>query len=155
MNDVIKSVADKRERIHDNHASSRPLSKDYELLGIAGELALSEFTGFSPDLKLRPSGDDGVDNLIYIGYTVDVKVARKPFNLIHEKGKKFADIFILAQYNEEDKSATLLGWEYGVILEKAPTRDFGYGVINHYIPREKLRSLKDLSTRMIKISMGR
>ena len=35
-NDLRKIAAD-RERLHKNHASSRPLSKDYEYIGLKGE----------------------------------------------------------------------------------------------------------------------
>ena len=147
-----KAYADERDRIHKNHASSRPLSEDYELVGIMGELALSQLTGLAPDLATKPAGDGGVDSLIYLRYTVDIKTARKPYNLIHEVGKKFADIFILSKYTDPDTPVRLMGWEWGKVLQAAPTREFGHGVMNHYISAKSLRRLGELQQRVIKLS---
>ena len=137
----IKSVARRRHEIHKNHASSRPLSKDYELVGLAGEVAFGKLIGLEPDLAERPEGDEGVDFVLKNGKTVDVKTARKAYNLIHEIGKPFADIYVLAQYDDPTESATLIGWEYGSKLAKAPTKDFGYGITNYYIGRKKLKDM--------------
>ena len=148
----MKAYADQRHETHKDHASSRPLSKDYELVGLMGELALSQLTGLAPDLKVKPKGDGGVDGRIYLGFSVDVKTARKPYNLIHEVGKKFADIFILAQYNGESAPATMLGFEWGVALAVAPTKKFGHEILNHYIPAHLLRPMEELERRVIKFS---
>ena len=45
---------------------------------------------------------------------------------------------------DDVEEAALIGWEYGEALEKAPRKDFGYGIINHYIHKNKLRSMDDL-----------
>jgi hypothetical protein len=122
------------------------------MVGVAGELALSQLTGMAPDLSLRPAGDDGVDSLIFLRYTVNVHAARKPFNLIHEEGQKMADIMILASYDDETQQSELLGWEWGKTLLQAPVKDFGHGVMNHHIPRANLRPLSELSDRVINIT---
>ena len=140
----LRKIAQRRHDIHKNHASSRPLSKDYELVGLSGEVAFAEFSGLEVDWEERPSGDKGIDFTTPNGMTVDVKTARKAFNLIHEENKPFADIYILAQYMDDAEEAALIGWEYGETLEKAPRKDFGYGIINHYIHKNKLRSMDDL-----------
>ena len=99
-------------------------------------------------MSRRLRGDGGIDNvLIFNGvpHVVDVKTARLPFNLIVEVGKvKPKTIYILAGYSDEHKNAVALGWEWGIKLLRAPTKDFGYGVINHYIPRENLRGIDEL-----------
>ncbi len=59
-----------------------------------------------------------------------------------------ADIIVLAQYHDND-SATCIGWEWGMVLKHAPKKDFGYGIINHYIPAEKLRPMDELIQRML------
>ena len=70
-------------------------------------------------------------------FVVDVKAANKPLNLIVEVGKVKAEtIYILARAIGLE-GAQLLGWEWGRSLLQAPRRDFGYGVINHYIARGK------------------
>lgn len=147
----LNGYSKEREEVHANHESSRPLSDGYELVGIAGELELSQLTGLAPDLSIRPGGDGGRDNCLYLRYSVDVKTARKPYNLIHEEGKQFADIFILGRYSDDTGKVELLGWEWGKTLARAPTKDFGYGVINHYISAEELRDIGELRARVIKI----
>jgi hypothetical protein len=37
---------------------------------------------------------------------------------------------------------------WGRVLKQAPTRDFGYGVMNHYIASEKLRPMSELNDMM-------
>jgi len=145
---VIEQIALRRERLHEGHASSRPLSPEYENVGLAGEFAFGHFCGLMPDIGERPDGDGGVDFVVPLLFTVDVKTARKAFNLIHEQGKPFADLFVLAEYFDGTRSASLVGWEYGKRLAAAPVRDFGYGVLNHYIPREELRPMDELAARL-------
>jgi hypothetical protein len=137
-------VVPSRTKQHNGDSSQRILSDKHDLVGMSGELAFGEFSGLWPDTSLKREGDSGVDFRIRLEFTVDVKTARKALNLIHEQGKPFADIYVLAQFNEDNNSSTLLGWELGRILKGAPTRDFGYGVINHYIPAEKLRPMNAL-----------
>jgi len=140
----LNEAANSRADVHADHASSRPLSEGYEGVGIAGEWAFAQFCGLMPDLERKPGGDKGIDFVVPLFFTVDVKTARKAGNLIHEQGKPFADIFILAEYDDDAKAAQLVGWEWGAKLRIAPTKDFGYGVINHYIPRAQLRNMRDL-----------
>ena len=140
----IRAIAKRRHDIHKNHASSRPLSKDYELVGLSGEIAFGEFADLKADLSERPEGDHGVDFTTPNGMTIDVKTARRAYNLIHETGKQFVDIYVLAQYDDSTERATLIGWEYGNTLAKAPSKNFGYGIINHYISKDKLRPMLDI-----------
>ena len=56
-------------------------------------------------------------------------------------------IYILAKYEDLTDSVELLGWAYKNEVLDAPFKDFGYGIINHYIPKENLylmQSLKDI-----------
>ncbi len=155
MNDpqkYLSQAAINRHELHENHSSSRPLSDNYEGGGIDGEVAFSMFSGIACDLSERPGGDKGIDFVVPLLFTVDVKTARKAYHLIHETGKSFADIYVLAEYNGEGKPATLLGWEYGSKLSKAPTKDFGYGIINHYIHKSKLRPMTELKKRVARFT---
>mgnify|MGYP003650116573 FL=1 len=140
----IREIAQRRHDIHKHHASSRPLSKDYELVGLSGEVAFAEFSGLEVDWEERPSGDKGIDFITPNGTTIDIKTARKAYNLIHEENKPFADIYVLAQYMDDTEESTLIGWEYGSILEKSPRKDFGYGIVNHYISKNKLNPMHAL-----------
>ena len=144
----LDEAAKQRHDLHVDHPTSRPLSEGYEEVGMAGEFEFGKFCGQMPDFERRPSGDKGIDFTLPVMYTVDVKTARKAGNLIHERGKRFADIYVLAEYDDTTKAATLVGWTWGITLRAAPTKDFGYGVINHYIARENLRPMSDLKRMM-------
>ena len=139
-----------RTETHDGCASQRILSKDHDKVGLSGEFAFGEFSGLWPDTRSLVAGDCGVDFTIGMRFTVDVKTYRKPGNLIHEQGKPFADIFVLAKYNDETEKAELIGWEWGAKLKASPVRDFGYGVINHYITANLLRDMADLKVRLFR-----
>ena len=154
--DPIKDEAMARHERHTDHPTHRPLSKGYELVGLRGEEALARYFGAQVDLSPRPGGDRGIDipmtmrdrNGNIKTFTIDVKAARKAFHLIVEQGKvKNRTIYVLASYSDKTDTATLLGWEWGRTILAAPLKDFGYGVINHYIPRERLRDLSELSER--------
>lgn len=140
--DIIKESILRHES-HKNHATNRPLSENYEYIGLLGEWKFGQFINCEPDLSRRLSGDKGVDFTVN-NITIDIKTARKAYNLIHEEGKSFCDIYVLAQYDNDKDDITLIGWEYGDILKKAPIRDFGYGVINHYLHSSNLKTMQEL-----------
>ena len=142
--DFLQNEANVRERIHANHASSRPLSKNYDFVGLAGEAEFMRIFRQPMDTDRKPGGDSKIDFTVPLKFTVDVKTARKALNLIVEVGEVEADIYVLASFSDKDQTAELLGWEWGKILKKAPSKDFGYGIINHYIPRENLRPIDEL-----------
>ena len=143
----LQEIADQRSDSHIGHESQRILGEDHDLVGVSGETIFAKYFGLKINDEIKPEGDDGVDFLLGLNFTVDVKTARNPYNLIVEVGKPVADIYVLADYNDGDPY--LLGWEWGKNLSQDPTRDFGYGVINHYIPAEELRSLDELLNRSI------
>jgi hypothetical protein len=140
--DALRSLADRREQLHEHHASSRPLSPDYELVGLAGEAELAKRTGLDIDASDRPAGDGGTDFAVTL--TIDVKTARKPGNLIVERGKVVSSIYVLARYDDQTESAELLGWAWGAEMKARPVRDFGYGVLNHYLPARELKPMDSL-----------
>lgn len=111
---ILRKVASERERIHKNHPSNRPLSRDYEFISLVGEDVLadefSEF-GFTIDLTLRPSGDGGTDFSSSLG-KIDAKTYRNAIHVLVEQNKVNSDVYVLAQYHEDTETATLLGWEY-------------------------------------------
>jgi hypothetical protein len=154
--DVIREEAERRHDRHVGHPTHRPLSAGYELVGLRCEQAFVAMFGGCVDLSARPGGDGGVDARLKLEmpsgeprtFVVDVKGARKPGNLICEVGKVVkSTIYILGQYYDDGDYAVLLGWEWGSRLLAAPTRDFGYGVTNHYIARGALRHLDELRIR--------
>ena len=141
----LTEIADQRSDSHIGHESQRILGENHDLVGVSGEAIFAKYFGLKMNDDIKPEGDDGVDFLLGLNFTVDVKTARKPYNLLLEVGKPVADIYVLADFNDGDPY--LLGWEWGKSLENAPSKDFGYGVINHYIPADKLRSMNELLNR--------
>jgi len=158
MTDDIRREADARHLRHVEHPTHRPLSDDYEFVGLCGEDALAAFVGGVVDLTPRSNGDDGKDVTGYfrdgagatIAVPIDVKTFRKPFNLIVEQGKvRRAAIYVLASFDDQSQIAKLLGWEWGSVLAAQPMKDFGKGVVNHFIPKERLRPMSDLAERLV------
>ena len=143
MKKDIRKIANEREKIHENHASSRPLSDDYEYVGLKGEEQFAKEFDLELDRELRPGGDKGIDFITIVG-RIDVKTARKPYNLIVEEDKVKADIYVLAIYRDYDDDAVLLGWAFKDEVLNAPVKDFGYGIMNHYISRKELHPIEAL-----------
>ena len=113
-----------------------------------GEFAFGKLCGIYPNVELTAKGDGGVDFTLPLKFTVDVKTARNAINLIHEKGKPFADIYVLAKYYDDKDDVRFLGWEMGAKLAKTEPRDFGKGILNHYIHHSKLRPMEQLLKRL-------
>lgn len=141
---MLAEHARQREELHEHHATSRPLSDDYELVGLVGEYAFQLWSGLEMDLELRPGGDCKFDFVMPNGLTIDIKTAKKAYNLFREEGKPHADILVLAGIAADLSTVTFYGWEYGVTMVYQPTRDFGHNILNHYKRSGKLRSMHEL-----------
>jgi hypothetical protein len=147
---LLRAIAADRAKLHADHASSRPLSEDYENCGLAGEIAFAREFHQPVDLTRRPGGDGGTDFVLPLRVKVDVKAFRKPNHLIVEVGKVIPQhIYVLCAFDGDILGARLIGWEWGSTLARAPTRDFGYGIINHFIAAEKLRLMQELHERVM------
>jgi hypothetical protein len=144
MHEAWRKHAERRQEIHRHQASHRPLSEHYEVVGLAGEVALAAYLGLAVDLSERPAGDGGVDATSPLG-SIDVKTARKPYHLLVEQGKVRADFYVLAGYFDDVERADLIGWASRGAILIAPTRNFGYGVTSHYIPATRLKPMKLLA----------
>jgi len=147
----LQDEARARHALHVNHQTHRPLSDGYELLSLVGEEAFARLFGVTRDKMLRANGDGGVDfEITAYGrqWPVDVKTARKPFNLLVEEGKcKPKTIYVLAKYDDDLETAYILGWEWGARLLRTTPKAFGHGVLNHYIPLAQLRPICELLVR--------
>jgi len=139
----IRSIAEERTRTHISHTSTRPLSPDYDYVGVAGEVAFAEEFGLEVDTTSRPSGDGGIDFMTPVG-TIDVKTYRKPYHLLREVRKPHADILVLAGFDDTSGEVHLIGWEYDSEMVQCPMKDFGYGIVSHYKAAGELRSISEL-----------
>lgn len=155
--DEIAKEAERRHSSHVDHPTHRPLSEDYELIGLRGEQALAIAFGLAVDLSAKPGGDGGKDNTLVLhnrhglpeNFVVDVKTSRLPISLLVEEGKCVpTTIYVLAGYDAQRDAADLLGWEWGsVVIKVLPQDHCGHGIISHSIPREKLRLMSELLRR--------
>jgi hypothetical protein len=139
-----ETIALARSAIHEGQSSTRVLSKDYEVIGVAGELAFSSEFNLPFDNTAKIAGDQGIDFIFLNGITIDVKTARRPFHLLREIEKDEADVLVLAGYDDATGEATLIGWEWDSELVSCPTRDFGCGIVSHYKPADDLRPIEEL-----------
>jgi hypothetical protein len=151
--EIINQEADARNECHRDHPTHRPLSQDYEKVGLTGEATFAEEFGVALDLMRRPNGDGGTDHQITVlverKVNVDIKTARKPTYLAVEVGKAQSDtIYVLAFYCDACGNAKLLGWQWGSVVLRAPTKDLGHGVLSHCIPRDDLRKMRELKRRL-------
>ena len=144
---------------HIDHPTHRPLSRDYELVGVAGERELCAWAGVPYVVRDLPGGDRGID--LWLDFAgndgevhhlkLDVKCARIPKHLWVEVGHcDGKTIYVLAGYDEPYAAAFLLGWEWGCVLLKAETVLSKDGVLNHSIKRGLLRSIKELEQRRVR-----
>jgi hypothetical protein len=154
--DPIRREARRRHELHISHPTHRPLSMDYELVGLRGEEAFCFEFGGSVDMESRPNGDGGRDHWLFLPdrsgerrwFKVDLKTFRKPYHLLVEEGRCVAiTIYMLAGYRDDTDRADLLGWEWGKKLLKVKPKTFEHGVWNHYIHRGRLRAIEELKER--------
>ncbi len=146
-----KAEAASRTAIHEGLSSQRKLSDGFESIGVLGEIEFAIQSGLALPLDQKIFSDGGVDFVAPLRFTVDVKTARKAFNLIQEVGKVAADIYVLTEFNWEGERARLVGWEWGAAVRQAPTRDFGHGIVSHYIPASDLRPMAELFDRIVRM----
>lgn len=119
INSVLQAIAQSRHDLHRHHASSRPLSEDYELVGLAGEWAFANMFGTGVDLAARPGGDKGKDFTLRVGLRVQVYTrllgADAP---APAPGESASDVAILASYDPVTGYATLDGWTSGLRVQE-------------------------------------
>lgn len=132
-----------RHALHESHTTHRPLSKNYDAVGIAGEQSFAKFMDVAWDKELKPGGTNNI-NFTIGGKTVNVATARFPKYLLVEVGKAKADYYVLAMYRE-GLDAKLMGWATQKQVLEAPTEDKGhFGIVSHFIAWEKLAKMDEL-----------
>lgn len=139
--DRVREHSRDRERFHSGKPYYTPKSKNHELVGLRGEEAFIREFGGELDTELRPRGDKGYDFEVG-GQTVDVKTARNAHRLLVKAGrKKYADLFVLARYDDEEDKAELVGWVDAEEVLAVKPRDTGFGIVNHEFPASKLHPM--------------
>lgn len=145
IQDTIDSVAQERHQRYADHPKNAPLVDNYLEMAMAGEFEFGKFCGQMPDLEKRTKGDGGVDFVLPIVFTVDVKTINKGHqNLLHKADKPMADIFVLAEYDRETKETVLIGWTSAAKLRESKPQKFGHDYENYHILRKNLRPMSEL-----------
>jgi hypothetical protein len=118
---------------------------------MVGEVEFGKFSGVCPDFAFdRKNGDGGIDFVIPLLYTVDVKTTEPGRNLIHRLDKPVAaDIYVLAY--ADGNQGELVGWVWGKQLAAAEVRDLGHGIDSRFMRREALRPMEELGSRLLKL----
>lgn len=119
-------VANERHKQKKSLPSHNPMSDNYELVGVLGEMAYSLATGQEMDYTLRIEGDNGTD--FRGGINVKTSEKGKGRHLIEYMDKEIPPIYVYVLVDIKRKKATLSGWIRGEdFLKQAEVVDFGYG----------------------------
>lgn len=146
---TLDQIAALRTRPHDGLDSQRKLSKDYEKIGASGEAEFERVTGYKMMISSQVRGDGGKDFTVRIRQSdsivprrLDVKTAEKPWFLLVETVKVFADIFVLAHWHPATETATLLGWAWQHEVLAGELKNFG--ILSYSIHSTRLHPMKEL-----------
>ncbi len=153
----IDDIARQRSRMGRNSRYRTVYDSEYDRKGVCGEVALREFFGiFEHPPGALLGGDGGFDLRVDLRgrddrerlHTIDIKAAVRPTWLWVEppkKGHAFADVYVLARYNEKTRRATLIKWHWGEVVRTAPITFEGKN--HHSIAATACLDLKDLRSR--------
>ncbi len=140
---TLDDEAQQRHELHKGHPTHRPLSQDYELIGIAGEDCFEQVYGYERDRRLLPGGDGRCD-FVVSERTIDVKSYGSLPWLLREAEKPHAEILVLCAVDVEQRWARLMGWELDEELVKIPPRKWPRQVTNHAVNMKDLKPMTDL-----------
>lgn len=148
----VEELGKLRQKVHTDAKNSTQRffddKNEEDILGISGEWSFEHITGLPMDRSLKPDGDDHVDfTFKWNGHsvTVDVKVARKPYNLLIKEWEieKAAKITVLAHF--DNFKVRFLGWEFKDVMEQMPVKVLHWGGIRNYCRKaENLRPMEKL-----------
>ena len=126
--DYCLEIAKKRMTQKEKYKSSNPMSKNYEVIGILGEVIFGLFTGQLYDSRLKKNGDDGVD--FDNGVQVKTSERHKAKHLIEYTDKDFSKFkwYVFVIIDLENKNGCVYGYiSVDDFLKKKRIIDFGYG----------------------------
>lgn len=136
----VDILAQKRFETRNDAATSTPLVDNYQEIGVAGEVAFSQFSGLAMGVWKEKGGDDGID---FIGkLTIDVKTSKKAAYLRVKENKVRAAIYVLCKYYD-DSEVELIGWLWGAKVKQYPVEIVG-GIRTHQVPATELYPIHKL-----------
>lgn len=128
MFDYCAEISNKRMSQKEGYKSSNPMSKNYELVGILGEIVFGMLTGQMFDSRLKKCGDSGFD--FENGVQVKTSEKHKAKHLIEYVDKDFTKfkwyVFVVVDLN--NKTGEVIGYiSVEDFLNKKRIINFGYG----------------------------
>lgn len=149
----IRAHADARKELHRPLGNRGSMTEGGDYVGMRGEFAFGELVGLHPDTSARLGGDSGIDFMVPMLASVDVKTRKdngngKKRHLLVEAGKVLADIYVQAVLSEDETVCRCVGWVRAKDVKLYTPRDFGRGVLLHPVPEEDLLAM-DLLTKRI------
>jgi len=126
--DYCYSIALTRMKQKEGFKSSNPMSKNYELVGILGEVVFGLFTGELFDTRLKINGDDGVD--FSNGVQVKTSEKHKARHLIEYADKDFSKFkwYVFVVVDLKERVGEVVGYiSTKDFLDKKEIINFGYG----------------------------
>lgn len=140
-----KWLGEARYKDKKDYSSYRPLSDNFAMVGVAGELLFSLKTGYAVNTDITPWGDGGIDFDTPLG-TIDIKTLRRASQsgLLVEEGKVRAFLYVLAEFWDEPPSVKLLGFAEACSVRNHPARRGSRDIINHRVPIETLEPMDKL-----------
>lgn len=131
-----KWLGEARYKDKQEYASYKPLSEDFLMIGVAGELLFSLRTGYAVDTVIRPNGDGGIDFRTPLG-TIDVKTGRmgREPKLLVKAGTVNAFLYVLVEYQDKPPGVKFLGFtEACTVRNHPPALPNKHDIINHEVP---------------------
>jgi hypothetical protein len=124
--EYAKYIAYQRSSQKEKYKTSNPMSDNYEVVGVLGEIVYQIQTNEMFDYRLLVNGDDGDD--FNFGVNVKSSEEHKAKHLIEYLDKKIPKIYVFVKINLEKKYGYIYGWIFGFEFERDhKIIDFGYG----------------------------
>ena len=119
-------IASQRQKQKEKYKSCLPLSENYELVGVLGELTYSILLGEDFNDTLLVNGDDGTD--FSGGVNVKSSEEHKARHLIEMPDKPCPEVYVFCVVNLKRRYGKMRGWLYGTEFQMTYKKmDFGYG----------------------------
>ena len=135
-----KWLGEARYKDKQHYANYKPLSKDFAMIGVAGELLFSLETGYAVDTEIKPEGDGGSDFRTPLG-TIDVKTGRMGDDprLLVKAGTVKAFLYVLVEYRDDPPRVKFLGYTEACTVRNHPPAPLNkHDIINHEVPLDIL-----------------
>lgn len=147
-----ESIAAQRKTANRWSDTNEGISRDADLLGVAGEVAFATCFGLPHD-RIHAIGAkvnrDG--QFVVAGERVKVQTSYTPGHLLVQTTKVRAAIYVLARMDRTTREATLIGWATKGEVLAAPVLDLSKGAYklpSYAIPAAKLHlGMADLAAR--------